>query len=657
MNALPAAARAAREPIHLAMKKFLLLFAAIVFSAVTIPRAGAAISVSVFYDSLEPYGEWLEVADYGYVWHPADIDEQWQPYTVGHWVFTDAGWTWVSDEPYGWAVYHYGRWARVQPVGWVWVPETEWGPAWVSWRRSPRHVGWAPLPPEARFRRDVALSTWVDAYYDIGPTYYNFVEVRQFGAPRLREVLVPQRENITIINETRNITNITYTNNVVFNGGPEYDVIVRESAQPIRRLRLERITEMDASNRDRRDAWRPRVEGDALRVMAPPVDVAASVAPKKVARRIEKVEIDRGWKGIADQGQAQKLRAAIKSQAKVPPALPPQPKFEPIASRKDDKATTETSAAPTATAEATQPTPGTEAARKDGRGKAAAGTDGKPMRTADRPGGKGRAKTAADVGVDPNAAAATEDQKAATASPTTKTAGKAKKDAARTKAEAKVAAPGTDAAEKEVTGAPTTTTSPDAASAAVPTESKDKKMRRNGKEGRNVAAPDGDLPENSSVDRPDARAKTESTSERNAAKAARKAAKAEDDASKPENGAGAKKRDAAGKDDANQPPPARPERAAKSAEPQRGVPSAEPAVPDRPRRAEAADSTPGNREARERAPQAQRGGNDGRRPENARPEKRGAAEGAAAPQEAQRSRGEGAVRDGDGKRKKEKDAE
>jgi hypothetical protein len=123
MNALPAAARAAREPIHLAMKKFLLLFAAIVFSAVTIPRAGAAISVSVFYDSLEPYGEWLEVADYGYVWHPADIDEQWQPYTVGHWVFTDAGWTWVSDEPYGWAVYHYGRWARVQPVGWVWVPE------------------------------------------------------------------------------------------------------------------------------------------------------------------------------------------------------------------------------------------------------------------------------------------------------------------------------------------------------------------------------------------------------------------------------------------------------------------------------------------------------------------------------------------------------
>jgi hypothetical protein len=180
-----------------------------------------------FHDNLESYGEWREVGDYGYCWQPRDVDRDWRPYSDGQWIYTDAGWTWDSDEPYSWAVYHYGRWARVDRIGWVWVPGTEWGPAWVSWRRSPRHVGWAPLPPEARFTRSVGFGGRVDADFDIGPTNYNFVEVRNFGAPRLRSVIVQPRENITIINQTTNITRIKYVNNVVYNEGPQYDVISR----------------------------------------------------------------------------------------------------------------------------------------------------------------------------------------------------------------------------------------------------------------------------------------------------------------------------------------------------------------------------------------------------------------------------------------------
>ena len=34
----------------------------------------------------------------------------------------DNGWYWVSDEPFGWVAYHYGRWTRLRNVGWVWVP-------------------------------------------------------------------------------------------------------------------------------------------------------------------------------------------------------------------------------------------------------------------------------------------------------------------------------------------------------------------------------------------------------------------------------------------------------------------------------------------------------------------------------------------------------
>jgi len=60
---------------------------------------------NTFYTKLEPYGDWRETSDYGYVWQPraAEASRDWHPYTEGRWVYTDAGWTWISEEPFGWA--------------------------------------------------------------------------------------------------------------------------------------------------------------------------------------------------------------------------------------------------------------------------------------------------------------------------------------------------------------------------------------------------------------------------------------------------------------------------------------------------------------------------------------------------------------------------
>src|SRR5438105_2416080 len=60
---------------------------------------------STFYTKLDPYGAWFETSDYGYVWQPreAERSRSWRPYTSGRWVYTDAGWTWISEEPFGWA--------------------------------------------------------------------------------------------------------------------------------------------------------------------------------------------------------------------------------------------------------------------------------------------------------------------------------------------------------------------------------------------------------------------------------------------------------------------------------------------------------------------------------------------------------------------------
>ena len=45
-------------------------------------------------------------------------DAHWRPYTLGRWAYTDDGWTWISDEPFGWITYHYGRWMRTRNLNW-----------------------------------------------------------------------------------------------------------------------------------------------------------------------------------------------------------------------------------------------------------------------------------------------------------------------------------------------------------------------------------------------------------------------------------------------------------------------------------------------------------------------------------------------------------
>ena len=119
--------------------------------------SGAQIDVGVFYDGLAPYGDWVEMPDYGWSWAPR-VEGDWRPYTRGQWLMTDDGWFWDSDEPFGWATYHYGRWLNDPEYGWVWIPGTEWAPAWVSWRHGNGYTGWAPLPPRATWQTRVGLS-------------------------------------------------------------------------------------------------------------------------------------------------------------------------------------------------------------------------------------------------------------------------------------------------------------------------------------------------------------------------------------------------------------------------------------------------------------------------------------------------------------------
>ena len=140
-------------------------------------------------------------------------------------------------------------------------------------------------------------------------------------------VLVGSQQNVTIVTETKTITDIRYANNVVFTGGPRYEDISRETAQPIRRLKLDTRQDIafDRSN-PHPEAFRESVKGDTLSVAAPRIDPAAQATAPKVARTIDKLQANHGWKGVAN---AEQLRTQLHRDAPKPPSgLPEQPRFE-----------------------------------------------------------------------------------------------------------------------------------------------------------------------------------------------------------------------------------------------------------------------------------------------------------------------------------------
>jgi hypothetical protein len=76
----------------------------------------------VGYQQLDAYGTWAQEANYGAVWYPTVAVADWAPYRYGHWDFIAPwGWTWIEREPWGFAPFHYGRWAMIGSR-WGWVP-------------------------------------------------------------------------------------------------------------------------------------------------------------------------------------------------------------------------------------------------------------------------------------------------------------------------------------------------------------------------------------------------------------------------------------------------------------------------------------------------------------------------------------------------------
>jgi hypothetical protein len=246
-----------------------------------------------FYEPLGAYGSWFQTRDYGYVFQPWAVrDVTWRPYTQGRWAFTNQGWTWVSSEPFGWACYHYGRWALLRNVGWVWVPGTEWAPAWVTWRESTDHIGWAPLPPETLAWNDNSWDSSVESRFVIDTGWFSFISYRNFGN-NIYSHCLPISQNVVICHNTTNITHYVRRNRCVFVGGPRYRNVCTRIGRdfPIHRLHLEHSPDFGRGGHH----LSSKFSGNELNVVAPRMNAEWNQAlrPSRVSRDLGDVVVDR----------------------------------------------------------------------------------------------------------------------------------------------------------------------------------------------------------------------------------------------------------------------------------------------------------------------------------------------------------------------------
>jgi hypothetical protein len=210
----------------------------------------------VGYSDLDEYGTWRNVEGYGNVWVPTQVASGWAPYHYGHWAWVEPwGWTWIDDAPWGFAPFHYGRWAYLSSR-WCWVPgpiavRPVYAPALVAFvggagfslaisTGSVAGIGWFPLGVGEVYRPAYAVSR----------NYFTNINVSNTVV------------NTTVINNyynNVNVTNVVYKNreiagavtavptNAFASGRPVREVAVNVPREEVTRARVEPVASVAPS--------------------------------------------------------------------------------------------------------------------------------------------------------------------------------------------------------------------------------------------------------------------------------------------------------------------------------------------------------------------------------------------------------------------------
>jgi hypothetical protein len=233
---------------------------------------GADLDMDYCYNYLAPFGNWVRLDTWGYVWCPRHMGYNWRPYSEGRWVWTDYGWTWISDLEWGWIPFHYGRWGWDDDFGWFWVPGTIWGPAWVTWRSSDLYCGWAPFPPGVEFRAGMDFATFG---VDIPFRFWVFIGASHFCDRSVYAYILPYERNVTIINNTFIHNNFSWRGTRFVNDGIGIDTVKRLTGRDVPRFALQ----------DSRQPGRATVTGNQIQLFRPSFKTTAGTRPRAFLNR------------------------------------------------------------------------------------------------------------------------------------------------------------------------------------------------------------------------------------------------------------------------------------------------------------------------------------------------------------------------------------
>ncbi|MFZ1290413.1 MAG: DUF6600 domain-containing protein, partial [Melioribacteraceae bacterium] len=129
------------------------------------------------------------------------------------------------------ATYHYGRWFFDDYYGWVWMPDSEWGPSWVEWRYDDYYIGWAPLPPYARFYPNSGIRFSIR--WNSGFFYWNFVKYNHFVSNDIHKHYIYGNDCERIYKRTKHRTNYYSDNDRIVNGGINREFVERRIGKKI----------------------------------------------------------------------------------------------------------------------------------------------------------------------------------------------------------------------------------------------------------------------------------------------------------------------------------------------------------------------------------------------------------------------------------------
>jgi hypothetical protein len=212
-----------------------------------------------------PYGQWLEDPKYGFVWSP-DVDANFRPYfTNGYWAVTNYGNTWISEYPWGWAPFHYGRWTYNDYYGWLWIPGSNWGPAWVAWRFGEGYFGWAPLDPDYEFGPK-------SADYSCPADWWTFLPPKYLYTGNYYRYWYGPRNNTHLVHNTDFANNTYVHNDVTYVTGPRIKQVEDLSHQAVEVFKVVNSTNLNT-----------RVHNGVVKMYRPlEIHPAATISGKRV---------------------------------------------------------------------------------------------------------------------------------------------------------------------------------------------------------------------------------------------------------------------------------------------------------------------------------------------------------------------------------------